>query len=86
MGRQPKQWPDSYEDWPANNSNAARDRDEAALNAADIRRLARQGLQKVAAQQPPPQDLIYLLAQIDGKTSDILRLLERNGAPTTPTR
>jgi hypothetical protein len=86
MGTLPKQWPDHYHEWPANNSNAAKDRDEAALCAAEIRRLARLGLKEIATGKLSTSDLLFLLARVDGRSSDILRLLERNGAPTTTTR
>ncbi len=85
MGNHAKQWPVDYSDWPANNSNAARDRDEAAMNAAEIRKLARAALDLVARERFTKQQLLYVLARVDGKSSDILRLMERNGAPTRPT-
>jgi hypothetical protein len=85
MGNRAKSWPEQYTDWPANNSNAARDRDEAALSAAEIRHLARTTLDLVAGEKVTQQQLLYILARVEGRSSDILRLMERNGAPTRPT-
>lgn len=85
MTSQPKQWPQAHTDWPANNSNAAHDRDQAALSAAEIRHLARSALRDLdAGRQLPRDQLRYLFARIAGSSADILRLMERNGAPKTP--
>ena len=84
MATASKSWPLDYDDWPANQSNAARDRDDAAMSAAQISKLARRELERVASGEATRDELLYVLASIDGKAGDILRLLERNGAPTRP--
>ena len=85
MGNHAKRWPNHHVDWPANNSNAARDRDDTAICAAEIRNLTRATLDLVAGEKAEQQHLLYALARIEARSSDILRLMERNGAPTRPT-
>jgi len=84
MTTKAKAWPKSGEAWPGNQSNAARDRDDAAMSAAQIDKLARRGLDIVVDGKATRTELLYLLARIAQESSDILRLLERNGAPTRP--
>lgn len=54
------------------------------MSANEISALARWGLEQAGAGKMTREMVLYLLASIDGKASDILRLLERNGAPTRP--
>ena len=84
MATKAKGWPLAGEEWPGNRSNAARDRDDAAMSAAHIGTLARRGLETVNAGRDTRNELLYILARIANDASDILRLLERNGAPTRP--
>ena len=84
MATKSKAWPTEGESWPANQSNAARDRDDAAMSAARIAHMARRGLDIVAQGRDTRTEMLYILAQIQGHASDILRLMERNGAPTRP--
>ena len=54
------------------------------MSAAQIEKLARRGLETVANGQATRTELLYLLARIGNEAADILRLMERNGAPTRP--
>lgn len=84
MATSPKSWPESIEDWPANNSNAAMDRDDAAMSAAYILQTARRMHKLLRQNRLSREESLDMSADIAFNASDILRLLERNGAPTRP--
>lgn len=84
MSTKPLKWPENADDWPADQSNAAQDRNDAAFLAANISHLARNGQDMVVDGQITQRQLIYIFSKIDQAASDICRLMERNGAPTRP--
>lgn len=86
MGRKLRDWPDDYDAWPQNNSNPAQDRDQAAEAAADSELLLSRMLDAVGSGKFTREGLLFALAQLQRHNSTILRLMERNGAPTRPRR
>lgn len=84
MPTKPLKWPENLDEWPAQQSNAASDRDDAAIYAMRIIYLARDLQDKAADNGLLMPELIYRLSKIDQAASDICRLMERNGAPTRP--
>lgn len=86
MGNKPRDWPADYPDWPQNNSNPAQDRDQAAESAAEIDLLVARMTDAVGSGKFTREGLLYGLARLQREASTILRLMERNGAPTRPRR
>ena len=76
MATAPKNWP---------NKGHARDaRDWSALKAQRIRRHADLLLQLRHSNQLTVDELMFRLHRISALSSDIMRLLESQGAPTVP--
>lgn len=84
MADKPKAGPTERSQWPRNHSNAATDRDMAADKATNAAKMARRGIERINGGEITRQELIYLFAVILADCQDILRLMERNGAPTRP--
>lgn len=77
-------WPDEYDRWPRGHSNPAMDRDLAADKAHQANRLTNELINLVHDGQATRAEILHKLSLIQQLDSDILRLMERNGAPTRP--
>lgn len=83
MATRQKAWPENDQAWPTH-GNAASDRDEVAMTAAQIER-ALYDFTALIEQGKLSRDLALLFAfHTLGNVQKILRILEANGAPTRP--
>ena len=78
-----RHWPADGEVWPTHGT-AASDRNDAAVAAMEIEQLLKRLVARAGNGELTRVETLFIAAQVQQLNSKILRLLERNGAPTRP--